>query len=190
MAIGINNRGEVYGGSAHLNDRANVLWRADGSIVEIPVPFGQHQASHNDINDLGYLCGFAWGYTASAFIRRPDGSYVRIMNPLEYGWYITAQGINNQNAVVGCMYDSDRNFRAWVWSETGAVALLDDLLVGEDQGWRITSATGINDAGTICAVASLNGVERAVLLQPVPEPATVAALALGLAALASRRRRR
>jgi hypothetical protein len=190
MAIGINNRGEIYGKCSTIDTPVyNVLWRPDGSVVEIPVPFGQHQAEHEDINALGYMCGIAWGSRSFGFIRKPDGNNIVIENPLHLNYYIDPFGLNNKLDAVGTLYDNQVQLRGWIWNQTDGVSLLDDLLVGEDQGWQITSATGINDAGTICAVASLNGVERAVLLQPVPEPATVAAVALGLAAMALRRRR-
>jgi hypothetical protein len=49
-------------------------------------------------------------------------------------------------------------------------------LVTLPAGWTLTEAWDINNAGQIVGYASFNGLNRAFLLTPVPEPTTVASL--------------
>jgi hypothetical protein len=58
------------------------------------------------------------------------------------------------------------------------------------EGWIIESGQDINDMGWIAGHGRINGETHAVLLKPIPEPATWALMSLGLGTLIWSRRRR
>ena len=73
---------------------------------------------------------------------------------------------------------------------TSDLESLTSLLDPAFNGWTILSANAVNDNGQIVGVGEFNGVQQAVLLNPVPEPSTIVLFACGLVALAAVARRR
>ena len=63
-------------------------------------------------------------------------------------------------------------------------------LVDLPAGWTLTYAADINDAGQIVGHGIKNGLKRAYLLTPIPEPCTLVLLCMGAALYPRRRRRR
>jgi hypothetical protein len=53
-------------------------------------------------------------------------------------------------------------------------------LIDPNSGWQLYAAYGINDSGQIVGTGTFAGFSRAYLLTPVPEPATIGALGLGV----------
>ena len=104
--------------------------------------------------------------------------------------------VNSHGVVVGFGNLTDTNgdfagFVAWGWSEDQGIVPLDDLLAPTFASeWQIRRTHSINDSGQIVgrAVNLLDGTQHAVLLTPVPEPASPSLLA-GFVALVTVRRR-
>ena len=98
--------------------------------------------------------------------------------------------INNSGQIVGhARTDGGTGPRAVLW-ENGVFYDLNDLIPA-DSGYELHIASAINDEGQIAAIAEImGGTYRAVLLTPVPEPATLSLLALGGLAVIRKRRRR
>ena len=62
-------------------------------------------------------------------------------------------------------------------------------LVAPGSGWtELFQANGVNDLGQIVGAGVFNGEIRGYVMTPVPEPANLSLLSVGLATLARRRR--
>ena len=87
--------------------------------------------------------------------------------------------------------DGTRYNRAAYWSAMTGTRTLESLLDAESAalGLEIDIPSGINNEGQIIAVARRPGEQfgSSYLLEPVPEPATLAAISLGTLALLRRR---
>ena len=96
-----------------------------------------------------------------------------------------AYGINNKGEIVG----HDNADRAILWLDNLSFDL-STLLDSSGAGWTLEAATDVNDSGQIVGFG-LNGEgqTRAFVLTQVPEPNTMALLAIGAGAAAMRKYR-
>lgn len=100
-----------------------------------------------------------------------------------------ANAVNNVGQIVGyCCLRGDEAPRAFLW-ENGVLRNLNERTANLD-GWLLTEATGINDAGLIIANGQRNGAYRAFLLTPetVAEPVLAITGRKGIVTRAGRRR--
>ena len=164
-AAGINSSGQVLGVD---RDSGNVFLYLNGSTNYIGAgePYG--------INESGHAVG---QNTLGAFLYR-DG----VMQIIGSG---AAVGINNSDQVVGTNASSAFLYSNGLWQN------LNGLVINMPTGWTLTMANGINDLGQIVGTMKRVGFnqEHAVLLIPVPSPATLGLLVLGSAVMIGRRRR-
>lgn len=177
-AKAINNKDQVigysrayYGGVSRM--RA-FIWES-GKMDEIGVLDGDNYSYAFDINDNGVVIGqssrssqvnhhFIWDkVNGMRALRTPDGA--------DFG----AIAINNAGLMIGGVTAGNTA----LIMENGAVYDLNNQ-VNNASGWQITITDDINDLGQIIGRATLNGETRAVLLTPVPEPSSIAALLAGL----------
>lgn len=80
--------------------------------------------------------------------------------------------------------------RAFLSGPDGMVDL-NSLLDATGAGWTLTLANGLSENGFITGEGRINGESHAFLLtaNPVPEPASMAALGFGALGLVKRRKR-
>lgn len=134
-------------------------------------------SSANDINDLGQVVGSST--TASgdtrAFLTGANSAINSSTDDLGTlgGAFSIAYSINELGQVVGDSELADGSERAFLFADNTLVDIND--LIPETSDFVLTSARGINEKGQIAATAFFSDSQttRAVLLTPVPEPASM-----------------
>ncbi len=174
-ARGLNNNGHAVGWSNASSVSGNsamrpTLWRG-GEIINLGRlgPFDSDNLAF-DINDQDTIVGYSGN---KAFVWTDDEG----MMQLESLGNIDdeARAINNNGLIVGDSRFQDNSLAAVIW-EGANVYNLNDFVVNLD-GWELRTAYDISDNGLIVGLASNQGQISGFLLNPVPEPATVALLA-------------
>jgi len=166
-AFAVNTQGDVAGDLITYGQMyAPAVWKqGQAAILTRPAVSGLLTAT--DINDQGTVVGsiYSGPYLTSA---------IRWFNA---GW------------VVGSSTLSGETFGHAVMWRDGQIIDLNQYLSAEqyDQGWRLTRAIGINEAGSVVGEAMnitdplLANKQRAFMLNAaIPEPQTSALFALGL----------
>ena len=171
VAMGINDLGQVVGqaDTSEATEGQAFLWE-NGVMRELGVYAGlEHSAAH-DINDSGQIVGTArkvWSSLHAALWE--DGALEYLDAPDTYD--SSAWGINALGQVVGWMLRPPTDNEAVLWQD-GVMYRLESL-VPSDSGWLLTRAESINDRGQIVGNGLHNGLTRAFLLTPIPEPSAL-----------------
>lgn len=198
FANAINNPGQVAGFTASPTsdfgnpERTAFLYDLFNGVTLLGT-LGGHVSEANDLNDTRQVVG--WSETSVANEERPFlwGDAAGGMQDLGSlgGHSGRANGINNGGMVVG-MSDvggsATFDYHAFLYSNNHMVDL--NTLIDPASGWRLVSATDINDAGQILATAC-HGIDcRAVrldMIPGVPEPGAWLMLLAGLGLIAYRK---
>jgi probable HAF family extracellular repeat protein len=189
---GINNSGQVTGESG-----PHAFLYSGGSMQDIHT-LGDGSGGR-DINASGQVTGFFDDNVAIA--RRAflySGGSMQDLGSIGFYQGSVGLAINADGWVTGVAFPAlsdtpDRAEERAFLFDGEAMHDLNGLLDGSGAGWVLHSANDINDLGQIVGYGTHNGVTRAFLLTPVPEPATYALMFAGLgvvSAMAGARRRR
>ena len=179
--VAINNLGQVVGGSDDAGGNYLPFLWSNGTMV----PLGSNIVNVRDINDAGLVVGetFLSGEQHAGLF---DGKTTLDLGTLG-GSYSSATAINGAGQVVGLSTDASGDYGVFLWSE-GRMTDVGSRLTPDSQGWTLSIASDINDSGQIVGYGTINGKAHAYLATPVPEPASLAALAVSLGVLLRRRR--
>ena len=188
IVSGMNDEGDVVG--RFENGRYGYVYNEDDGVVILSDLFGPNggHSTPVDINNHGHIVGHASGDPQG---QRPvlwvDG-VIQDIGTLEGsdGW---ANAINDKDQIVGYAYLAPSSYyQATLWEE-GEVFNLNDL-IPEDSGWLLRVANDINESGMIVGWGDVGDEERAFLLTPIPEPATISLAAIAFLSFAGRLHRR
>ncbi len=186
---GINDVGHVVGTSqvASGGSRAFLYTDADG-MKDLGSLIANGSSSGFAINSKDQVTGAsdtASGFS-HAFLYTQGSGMVDIADPLIRGSSV-GLGINDAGLVVGRIDLMQGGSRAFLWSPLGGMVDLNDL-IDPSLGWTLTSATGINNAGQITGMGTINGRVHAFVLTPgsvvVPAPPSLVLLGVGGLAVA------
>lgn len=194
FANSINSSGEIVGSNPTGYVHA-VLWSSDGSVVTL-FPDSPPGGSATAISSDGWVVGRAssplFGDSAQhAFVWSPSNSVQRVNSFSGIFSNLIPVGINAAHTVIGEAgttnpETSSDPAHAFIWDPQSGTHDLNSLLDSSGAGWKIMSATAINDFGEIVGYGiSPAGQGRAVLLTPMslerpiaaePEPLVLSSL--------------
>jgi hypothetical protein len=198
--MGINESGSAVGfSSIGWNGEARPLnpyawYRRGGQFI--PFDFEQDGTTFTDVNDQEIICG-----TSEALVEVPGGGlrlqYTpyflngitkqrTMFTPIEPDVPFLFEDINNLNVAIGNSASIPK-----ISHGTTMITLQSTLDAQDNADWQLLGVSQINDRNQIAGWAKRKNSPyiHGVILQPVPEPATLAALSLGAAVLLRRRRR-
>jgi hypothetical protein len=190
-AMKINDAGQVLWMRSRRDDNTSfldyqipVLHTADGQDLQLPFPVPS-QGGFPDargLNNQGVVAGWLYGtgsflWTQAAGLRYIGGDNTR------------AVGINDQGTVLGTV-----DGQAALWTEAGGWQPLAKMMSPSDA--KLLASVGywqlqdINNLGQIIIDANIDGTQHALLLTPVPEPATLTLMLGGVGFVGWRARRK
>ena len=183
QAYGINNDGQVVGGSYTTGDTIYAAFLYSGGVMTGLGTLGGTYGEARAINDNGQIAGgsylmgdeIAHAFLYSGGVMTDLGSF----GGASYGF-----GINNNGQVVGVSESTEYVAHAFLYDE-GVMYDLNSL-IDPASGWELAQALGINNSGQIVGVGYLNGSGAAAfLLTPtaVPIPAAIWLFGSGLLGL-------
>jgi probable HAF family extracellular repeat protein len=156
VGLGINEKGESVGYSNYITNNSllnhAILWEKKNTITDL-TPQALLSSSARRINKKGTVLIDAY----------PD--YLLSKGEITELGNIDALDLNDKEKVVGYKFNSNFNPVAVLW-EQGTITDLNDLLP-PNSGWRLSTASAINNNGQIAGYGYHNGQERAFLLTPV-----------------------
>jgi probable HAF family extracellular repeat protein len=173
-AYDINASGQVVGYSNTTNGSMHAFLYSNGKMNDLgTLPDYSLYSYANSINDNGQVVGASF-----KSMNQDVHAFLWVNNAMTDlgtlgGINSNAIAINNKGQVVGTARTSSGSIHAFIY-ENGVMR---DLNVLASFSGTLWSATGINDNGQIIATGvTSTGMQHAFLLNPVPEPSTVALL--------------
>jgi len=196
-----NNQGAIAGRYSGVTQKGGFRLDADGTLYEIDLPASQPDANYvgcYGINDSGTVMlevGLDGGARLPG-IWTPEAGYTLIDVPAGLSG-LSAKQISNEGVVALNGTALVGPSLGYLWTEASGLVGLTPLVTDlPDDDYVIRQIYSVGDGGHVyCQRSRYNPATRQytssqrVVLTPVPEPATVGLVALGLSAMIVRRRR-
>jgi probable HAF family extracellular repeat protein len=142
-ASGINDAGEVAGGSNTAESIVPFVWTPKGLLKRIPLLPGDNCGQALGINKHGHVAGYSSGPNGKQAFLWTGHKDVRNLGVLPGGNYSSAYGINDSDEVVGTSA-SAAGERAVLWTTNGDIRDLGTL-----PGDTSSEASAINNNGDV-----------------------------------------
>ena len=195
QSMAIDNAGQIVGWAENVNgDTHGVIFDATGNGANTDLGTLGGDTSTAMAVDNGVIVGYAATATDAyhAVLFDADNTSNNLDLGTLGGDFSIARAING-SLIVGAATTTDGETHATLFDATGAGYNIDlNSFIDPASGWVLTSAQGINADGWIVGYGHLAGaqyIERAFLLKPVPEPASLALLVCGSMAVWRRQRK-
>jgi probable HAF family extracellular repeat protein len=181
-ALGVNDAGVVIGNSGASDGTGHAVRWVNGQIQDLGLMPGRTNANARDIDSAGRILVQQSGGGGSFATLWANGSYTQLGS---FG----ASRMNDAGQIIGGMTINGVQ-QSILRQANGEIIELEQFLIPE--GLSFFQAMDINNAGQIVgtAVRSSSGLTEFVILNPVPEPGTLAVVGLGALALLRKRRRK
>jgi len=170
-ADAINANGDIVGDASTANGETHaVLWPVSGGVVDLHTTSGTFSLALG-INNVGQVVGYASTASgARGFVWLPLTGMLTL-DPLPGDEDSYAYAINDAGVIVGQSVLPDpvleqETTQAVRWDNGVPTALL--TLVTNGDGWELSTAVGVNQAGVIVGTGALNGQTRGYMLTPDP----------------------
>jgi probable HAF family extracellular repeat protein len=182
-AWGINNLGQITGEGVYQGQSHAFLY-SEGTVTDLG-SLGGWSAFGVMINDSGQVVGGMDNTNdeRQAFYWDSSSGFKNLGN--FGGAWATAYAINASGLIVGEADDGVGRTRAFLYQDNTLLDL--NTLIDPSSGWSLEYAEDINNEGQIIGMGTFDGVSHAVLLNPVPEPATLLLLVLSMGLLRKKR---
>ena len=176
----INTHGNIIGWISLPGAPPGTAFLYDSTVHLLPIPGNVYLYEKLGINDSDVVVGTS-NLTPNgkphAFLYDHHKTPQEIID-LHPGFELSyAYGINNQNQVVGSVFDGQWKW-ATIWTPDNGTRKLNKLLTDQLSGWDLLEASDINDKGQIVGFGTYDGQPRAFLLTPVETPASSIDLSL------------
>jgi probable HAF family extracellular repeat protein len=180
IAFGVNDQGKVVGDFRDPSGTTNAV-RYDSGVTSTVWANG----GARDVNDAGQIVGWRSTNGLVSSVIYDNGVLTDIVSG---GSVNLALSINEGGAVVGRYQSSTNGEHGYLWQDGQFYDLNDIASAGA--GNVFATAEGINDQGQIVGLyRTSSGIYGGYLLTPIPEPAGVGGMAIGVASLMRRRGR-
>lgn len=192
-AYGINRSGQIVGQASISGDTAtHAFLYSAGQMTDLGTLGGTYSVAYA-INNEGQVVGSATALSGANHAFVFSEGKMTDLGTLGAGTFSEAQGINDSGQVVG-MANINPNgpdiYHAFIYTG-GTMYDLNNLVTNPIMGQAIYDAAGINDSGQILALSGDPGGGTfggaVYLLTPVPEPASLAFVFIGVTYLVTRR---
>jgi uncharacterized membrane protein len=165
-----------YSSNSEIGQRA-AFWNNDAAhtLVDLGVFEWDWSSLANGINDIGQAVGSSHPpFGSRAILWHNDAAHTAFELPLLPGDnYGSAELINNAGTIVG--FSAYGEPGTWnispsqtvIWIN-GQVYDIQSIVRESADGWQINQISSINNLGQMSGLATLNGVMRGVILNPIP----------------------
>jgi probable HAF family extracellular repeat protein len=164
-ANAISSDGTVVGAVGSSSNPSSFIWTQAKGMKIIPLPSSFATGIHKE-----FVVG-----SGACLAPRPCGAYHAYIWS-HYGSFdlgtlpgdtsSAASAVNSSLQIVGMSLNSSGTSTAFFWKTRYPMMDLNKLV--HAPGWRLVSATGINDCSQIVGYGTLNGVEHGFLLTVIP----------------------
>jgi len=175
-ALRINASGEVIGFSDTAAGVSHAFLWQNGAMTDLGTLSGGGASSANAINASGLIVGTSTDASGATHAVTWSGGKIGELPGLAGSAGDVASDVNAQGVIVGTS-----NGEAVAW-QNGVIVDLNSLLPA-GSGWKLTTATAVNDAGQVIGQGTDNGAAAAFeLTLPAALPVSAAAAAASFAA--------